>query len=154
MKRHDHTNDRSRKGPTMRRNHAKLVFDSDACASGVVTRSALGDERTVCFEYGRHCVDLMVHRDLDGLRVIHGQLFDPAAGTAVRDAEVSMGGCEERTVTDEYGEFALSTTSTAGLAVLWIDAADEQFACSFRHAQLDRAESREVGMKWTLPGRL
>ena len=74
-------------------------------------------------------VDLVVCRSAGELEVLHGQIIHEPSGDPVSVASVRLGQSGEEVLTDEHGQFAVSTVQPHGAQFLWITAPDQEFLC-------------------------
>jgi hypothetical protein len=102
-------------------NHkVNLIYDSSREGAAVGVRFGRSADRTLLFQAEPFSVDLVVHRDSDQLRYFHGQVVREALGAPVVGACVRLEESGDSVLTDEFGQFAVSSMAAVQSHVLEI----------------------------------
>lgn len=117
-------------GTPRRRLDGQVFYDSARLKGDPFGTESLIPDRTVIFVTDVLSLNVMVQQDAGELRHYYGQVLDemlrmPIPGAMVGDGEGTGGGV----VTNEFGEFALSSDLTGAEQVLWVVTGQTEVVC-------------------------
>ena len=109
----------------MRYHNSHLIYDSSREGASVGSRIGRSADRTLLFRSEPFSVDLVIHRSSDSLRYFHGHVVRDPLGPPVVGACVRLEESGDGVLTDEFGQFAVSSMTWETKHVLEIGTAGE-----------------------------
>ncbi len=113
----------------MMREVCDLIFDSKRAEGTCGSRSSVTADRSLSYRGKELSVDMVVCKGAGTLQVLHGQVIHDPTGEPISVASVHLGNAERAVLTDEHGQFAVSSVEPHDMQFLWIDAPNQQLLC-------------------------
>ena len=107
----------------------RLLYDSAQERAAVGTRNPGRADRTLLFRADPFSVDLVVHTASNDLRYFHGHVVRDQKGLPVVGAQVRLDAERQSVVTDEHGQFAVSTLDRSPRQCVVIGTEHEEVVC-------------------------
>lgn len=122
--------------PAMKADDARLVFDSDRNRDRLGARGGLRPDPVLLYHSNTLAVDIMF-LPIEGpekLQYVQGQVLKSAWGSPVEGARVRADPESKGTLTDQFGQFFLTSRQGALIRELLIEAEEETVVCQIPEA--------------------